>query len=71
MQDREHGLYTRVKNSCKLVGVYVDDLIIMGQSSSELKAFNNEMKKEFKTTSLGDLSYYLGIKANQWENGIS
>lgn len=48
MQDREHGLHTRVKNSCKLVGVYVDDLIIMGQSSSELKAFKNEMKKKIK-----------------------
>jgi hypothetical protein len=48
VQDREHGLYTRVKNLCKLVGVYVDDLVIMGQSSSELKALKNEMKKKIQ-----------------------
>lgn len=42
----EHGLYTRVRNSCGLVvGVYVDDLIITGESRSELSAFKAEMKR--------------------------
>lgn len=68
----EHGLYTRVKNSCRLVvGVYVDDLIIMGESSSELIAFKTEMKKVFKMTDLGTLSYYLGIEVHQGDKGIS
>jgi hypothetical protein len=32
-----HGLHTRVRNSNKLVvGVYVDDLIIMGESRVSL-----------------------------------
>jgi hypothetical protein len=61
----EHGLYIMVKNSYRLVvGVYVDVLIIMGESSSELIAFKTEMKKVFKMTDLGALSYYLGIEVH-------
>jgi hypothetical protein len=68
----EHGLYTRVRNSYRLVvGVYVDDLIIMGESRSELSAFKAEMKKVFKMTDLGALSYYLGIEVHQDDRGIS
>jgi hypothetical protein len=36
----EHGLYTRMKNRMRLVvGVYVDDLIIMGESEEEVVVF--------------------------------
>jgi hypothetical protein len=36
----ERGLYTRVKNKVRLiVGVYVDDLIILGESDCELSLF--------------------------------
>jgi hypothetical protein len=41
-------LYIRVKNKMRLVvGVYVDDLIIMKESDQELNLFKNEMKKVF------------------------
>jgi hypothetical protein len=54
-----------------VVGVYVDDLIIAGESRSELSAFKAEMKKVFKMTDLGALSYYLGIEVHQDDKGIS
>jgi hypothetical protein len=67
----EYGLYTRVKNKLRLVvGVYVDDLIIMGEFDQELNLFKGEMKKVFRMSDLGALSYYLGIKVKQGGHGI-
>jgi hypothetical protein len=45
-----------------VVCVYVDDLIIMGESDQELNLFKNEMKKVFQMSDLRALSYYLGIE---------
>jgi hypothetical protein len=60
---KEYGLYIRVKNKKRLVvGVYVDDLIIMRESDEELNLFKNEMKKVFRMSDLGALLYYLGIE---------
>jgi hypothetical protein len=67
----EYELYIRVKNKMRLiVGVYVKDLIIMGESDQELNLFKNEMKKVFQMCDLGALSYYLGIKVKQGDQGI-
>jgi hypothetical protein len=44
----EHGLYTRVKKKMRLVvGIYVDDLIIVGELEEEVEMFKEEMKKVF------------------------
>jgi hypothetical protein len=68
----EHGLYTRVKNKHRLiVGVYVDNLIIMGESTKEVSMFKAEMKNIFHMSDLGILSYYLGIEVKQDDRGIS
>jgi hypothetical protein len=67
----EHGIYTRVQSSCRLVvGVYVDDLIITEESFSELNKFKEEMKRIFHMSDLGALSYYLGIEVNQNSHDI-
>jgi hypothetical protein len=67
----EYGLYTRVKNNVRLVvGVYVNDLIIMGESDHELNLFKGDMKKIFWMSDLGGLSYYLGIEVKQRDQGI-
>jgi hypothetical protein len=67
----EYGLYTRIKDQGSLiVGVYVDDLIIMGEQFSELIQFQEEMKKVFRMSDLGALSYYLGIEVRQGSRGM-
>jgi hypothetical protein len=67
----EHGLYTRVKNSVRLiVGVYVDDLVILGESDKEVNLFKGEIKRVFWMSDLGPLSYYLGIKVKQGAHSI-
>jgi hypothetical protein len=55
----EHGLYTRVKKKMRLViRVYVDDLIIIGESEEEVEMFKEEMKKVFHMSDLGVLSFH-------------
>jgi hypothetical protein len=44
------------------VSVYINDLIIMGESDQELNLFKNEMKKVFRMSDLKTLSYYLRIE---------
>jgi hypothetical protein len=67
----EYGLYTRVKNKVRLiVGVYVDDLIILGEFDHELNLFKEEMKRVFHMSILGPLSYYLRIEVRQESQGI-
>jgi hypothetical protein len=67
----EHGLYTREVDQHRLViGVYVDDLIIMGKTREKVEAFKKEMKRIFRVSDLGPLSYYLGIEVKQDQEGI-
>jgi transposase InsO family protein len=66
----EHGVYVRGTGREKLiVGVYVDDLIITGYQG--INKFKTEMKKMFKMSDLGLLSYYLGLEVKQAEEGIT
>lgn len=66
----EHGLYTRGAATSRLVvGIYVDDLIIAGESSEQITVFKTEMKL-FRMSDLGLLSFYLGIEVKQGQKGI-
>lgn len=66
----EHGVYTRGAGAARLVvGVYVDDLIITGGAG--IGKFKLEMKRLFKMSDLGLLSYYLGLEVRQTADGIS
>jgi hypothetical protein len=47
----------------------VDDLIITGQHG--IHKFKDQMKKLFKMSDLGLLSYYLGLEVKQMKEGIS
>lgn len=62
----EHAVYTRGSGADRLLlGVYVDDLIITGASTTSIGAFKKEMMSIFKMSDLGLLSYYLGIEVIQ------
>jgi hypothetical protein len=51
------------------VGVYVDDLVITG--SNGIEKFKSEMKKMYKMSDLGLLTYYLGLQVKQQKGKIS
>jgi hypothetical protein len=68
----EHGMYTRGNTEHRLiVGVYVDDLIIIRANMQVVSDFKKEMSKSFKMSDLGTLSYYPGIKVQQSRDGIT
>ncbi|CAA7399994.1 unnamed protein product [Spirodela intermedia] len=59
----EHAIYTKWNGEAQLVvGVYVDDLVIIGASCDDIKYFKKEMADVFKMSDLGLLRYYLGIE---------
>jgi hypothetical protein len=67
----EHGLYTRVRSNSRLVvGVYIDDLLIVGECMKEIDRFKDEMKQSFCMSDLGPLPYYLGIEVKQGRHGV-
>jgi hypothetical protein len=45
----------------------VDDLIITGEMNTEIDSFKQEMKRLFKMSDLGHLSYYLGKEHEAWD----
>jgi hypothetical protein len=54
-----------------LVGVYVDDLVIIGTKDAEVAAFKEELKATFQMSDLELLSFYLGIEVLQGDSGIT
>jgi hypothetical protein len=57
----DHAIYCKGKDAERLiVRVYVDNLIIIGSSSSSINTFKDQMAVIFKMSDLGLLSYYLG-----------
>lgn len=61
----EHGVYTRTRGASRLiVGVYVDDLIIIGHGNDDIATLKSEMKEVFCMSDLGLLSSYLGIEVH-------
>uniref|UniRef100_A0A0A9FDM0 Reverse transcriptase Ty1/copia-type domain-containing protein n=1 Tax=Arundo donax TaxID=35708 RepID=A0A0A9FDM0_ARUDO len=68
----EAAVYRQGKGgNALLVGVYVDDLVIIGTKEDEVEAFKAEMKATFQMSDLGLLSFYLGIEVHQDSSGIS
>jgi hypothetical protein len=70
--EHEHVMYRRNHgDDILLVGVYADDLVIIGSSLAAVKEFKEEMKRAFLMSDLGLLSFYLGIEVRQDTGGIT
>ncbi|GKC92870.1 putative ribonuclease H-like domain-containing protein [Tanacetum coccineum] len=60
----------RVKSDILLVQVYVDD-IIFGSTKKELcTEFEKLMHKKFQMSSIGELTFFLGLQVTQKDDGI-
>lgn len=70
--ENEHTLYVKSdENSDILIlSMYVDDLLITGNSKKQIDLFADKLKEEFEMTNLGEMKYFLGIEVEQTENGI-
>ncbi|XP_069150193.1 uncharacterized mitochondrial protein AtMg00810-like [Solanum lycopersicum] len=70
--NNEPTLYVKQegKNDFLVVCLYVDDMIYMGSSESIATEFKDCMMKNFETSDLGLLHYFLGLEVKQEIDGI-
>ncbi|GJZ96986.1 putative ribonuclease H-like domain-containing protein [Tanacetum coccineum] len=60
----------RVKDDILLVQVYVDDIIFGSTKKSLCTDFKQIMHKRFQMSSMGELTFFLGLQVKQKEDGI-
>jgi hypothetical protein len=60
----------RDKKDIMLVQVYVDDIIYIATKQSMVKEFEELMQKEFQMSSMGELTFFLGLQVQQTSSGI-
>jgi hypothetical protein len=58
------GCHRGKSDSRLLIGVYVDDLIIVGGCTKVINEFKGQMMDQFKMSDLGPLSFYLEIEVH-------
>ncbi|GKD23292.1 putative ribonuclease H-like domain-containing protein [Tanacetum coccineum] len=58
------------KNDIMLVQVYVDDIIFSSTKKSWSDEFEAFMKSRFQMSSMGELTFFLGLQVKQKEDGI-
>nr|GEW00001.1 ribonuclease H-like domain, reverse transcriptase, RNA-dependent DNA polymerase [Tanacetum cinerariifolium] len=58
------------KGDILLVQVYVDDIIFGSTNKDLCKAFEKLMKDKFMMSSMGELTFFLGLQVNQKPDGI-
>ena len=62
MRHRARALHAATGKEELIVGVYVDDLIVIGARTEGINSFKREMAARFRMSDLGALSCYLGIE---------
>ncbi|GKC68089.1 putative ribonuclease H-like domain-containing protein [Tanacetum coccineum] len=60
----------KMKNDILLVQVYVDDIIFGSTKKSLSTKFEELMKNKFQMSSIGELTFFLGLQVEQREDGI-
>jgi len=68
----DHTLFYKhsATNKIAILIVYVDDIILTGDDSSELKSLREKLAKVFEIKELGPLKYFLGIEFARSKEGI-
>ncbi|MCH80680.1 retrovirus-related Pol polyprotein from transposon TNT 1-94 [Trifolium medium] len=68
----DYSLFTKkYKNEFTTILVYVDDIIVTGNSMSEIDRIKNILDKSFKIKDLGLLKYFLGLEVAHSSQGIT
>ena len=59
----DHTLFTKRKNGkFTALIVYVDDIVLTGNDTDEMKEIKRRLASEFQMKDLGKLKYFLGIE---------
>ena len=49
------------KDALTIIGVHVDDLMILARNMTEMKSVKDSLKLQFKIKDMGELHYYVGV----------
>ncbi|GJR73075.1 putative ribonuclease H-like domain-containing protein [Tanacetum coccineum] len=60
----------RIKSDILLVQVYVDDIIFGSKKKELCTEFEKLMHKKFQMSSMGELTFFLGLQVSQKDDGI-
>ena len=67
----DYSLFVKfIGDQISILLVYVDDIVLTGNSISELAAIKSILHQHFRIKDLGPLKYFLGIEVAQLEKGI-
>ncbi|CAL1401524.1 unnamed protein product [Linum trigynum] len=67
----DYSLFTKwTHGKITVLLVYVDDIIVGGDSRKDIEQVKTALSKEFKIKLLGPLKYFLGLEVNRNENGL-
>nr|GEV82891.1 putative ribonuclease H-like domain-containing protein [Tanacetum cinerariifolium] len=58
------------KGDILLVQIYIDDIIFCATNKDLCKSFEKLMKDKFQMTSMGELTFFLGLQVKQKKDGI-
>ena len=58
-------VYTRVNGELFIIGIYVDDILLACNSLDEIERIKSSLLCRYKTSDLGQINYFLGIKITQ------
>ena len=68
----EHAMYAHGHGRSRLLlGVYIDDIIVMGADTEEIARFKRQMMDKFRMSDLGLFRLYLGIEVHENASGIT
>jgi hypothetical protein len=66
----DHGIFVTIRNGYRVyLAVYVDDLLVMGQRTEDIKEVKDLLKKRYKMKDLGLANRFLGMDIVYEENG--
>lgn len=67
----DYSLFTKsYKNTFTIIAVYVDDVLITGNSTEEIETLKRHLHKTFTIKDLGRLHYFLGLEVSYMPEGI-
>ena len=57
-------------SSITIAQIYVDGIVFSSTSPSKVQEFVNQMWQEFEMSMVGELTFFLGLQAKQFEGSI-
>ena len=69
--DTDHSIYIRhqhnnsINNSINIIAIYVDDLILLTNSTESMCKLKLELHNAFKMTDCGEIHHFLGLRVDR------